>query len=336
MKNAMDAADYYNEFDPYAAKWIGNLIEAGELSPGRIDTRSITDVQASDLAGYRQCHFFAGIGGWPFALRLAEWPDAPVWTGSCPCQPLSCAGKRRGELDDRHLWPTWFKLIRECRPATIFGEQVASNDGLEWLAGVRLDLEGEGYAFGAADLCAASAGAPGIRQRIWWVAHAGCEALRGEGFGTNGETPCGVQGTNGKRKRVRSDAGAGGAAVDCGLGNPPELAERDGQRGLGPEIGRSQEATGAGWSDFQILNCTDGKSRRIERVSFPLAYGLPRSVGPGSTREQRMELMAAKANRVGRLRGYGNAIVPQVAAMFVRAFMESVGIVTAPQPRSTP
>ena len=62
---------YYNEFDKYAAQWLRNLIAAGHIAPGDVDERSISDVRPSDLVGYTQCHFFAGIGGWSLALRLA-------------------------------------------------------------------------------------------------------------------------------------------------------------------------------------------------------------------------------------------------------------------------
>ena len=114
------------------------------------------------------CHFFAGIGVWSYALRLAGWPDnRPVWTGSCPCQPFSSAGKGAGFTDERHLWPEFFRLIRECRPATVFGEQVASKDGLAWLDLVQNSLESAGYACGALDTCAAGVGAPHIRQRLY-------------------------------------------------------------------------------------------------------------------------------------------------------------------------
>lgn len=164
---------YYNEIEPYAADWLENLIRARHLPAGDVDRRSIADVRPDDLRGYTQCHFFAGIGGWAYAARLAGWPDGrPLWTGSCPCQPFSAAGKRQGEKDPRHLWPEFRRLIAECNPAIVFGEQVASKDGRLWLAGVRVDLEELGYAVGAADLCAAGIGAPHIRARLWWVANA--------------------------------------------------------------------------------------------------------------------------------------------------------------------
>lgn len=109
---------YYNEFDPYVAQWLRNLIEAGQIAPGIVDERSIEDVHPSDLRGFTQCHFFAGIGVWSYALRSAGWADdRPVWTGSCPCQPFSAAGKGSGFDDQRHLWPAFHHLIKECKPA---------------------------------------------------------------------------------------------------------------------------------------------------------------------------------------------------------------------------
>ncbi len=183
---------YYNDNDRYICDWLQNLMDAGEIMPGKIDDRSVDDVDPESLFRFTRCHFFAGIAGWDLALRFSGWPiERPVWTGSCPCQPLSSAGKRKGAADERHLWPAFHRLIEICRPPTIFGEQVASNIGREWLSAVRLDLEQLGYAVGGADLPAASVGnakiltasgkesiisdaiggAPHIRQRLWWVAH---------------------------------------------------------------------------------------------------------------------------------------------------------------------
>ena len=167
---------YYNEIDPYCVQWLKNLIAAGHIAPGEVDNRSITEVDPDDLKGYVQAHFFAGIGGWSLALRLAGWPDdRPVWTGSAPCQPFSVAGKQGAADDKRHLWPSFFRLISERSPSTIFGEQVASKVGRTWLSAVCLDLEGLGYACGAAGLPACSVGAPHIRQRLWWVADSSSE-----------------------------------------------------------------------------------------------------------------------------------------------------------------
>ena len=162
---------YYNDNDPFVCEWVRNLIRAGLIMEGEVDNRSITEVQPDDVRGFERVHFFCGIAGWDLALRWAGW-EGPVWTGSCPCQPLSSAGQRKGHADERHLWPAFQHLISECRPGTCFGEQVASKDGREWFAAVRADLESMGYACGAADLSAAGIGAPHIRQRLYWVANA--------------------------------------------------------------------------------------------------------------------------------------------------------------------
>lgn len=88
---------YYNEVDSYAAEWLRNLIRAGHIAPGEVDERSVEDVHPEDVKGFVQCHWFAGIGVWSHALRMAGWEDSrPVWTGSCPCQPFSAAGKGTG------------------------------------------------------------------------------------------------------------------------------------------------------------------------------------------------------------------------------------------------
>lgn len=165
--------NYYNEFDPFAAQWLRNLIADGLIPNGDVDERDMRTIDPADLRGYTQCHFFAGIGGWSLALTLAGWPDdEPVWTGSPPCQPFSSAGTQFGKDDERHLWPKFFDLISECRPPVIFGEQVAPAIKHGWLDDLCADLEKEGYAAGAVVLPACSVGAPHRRDRIYFFADA--------------------------------------------------------------------------------------------------------------------------------------------------------------------
>ena len=181
---------YYNEIDPYAAQWLRNLIASGHIAPGDVDERSIEDVTPNDLAGYTQCHFFAGIGVWSYALRRAGWSDdRRVWTGSCPCQPFSAAGKGKGVTDERHLWPAWYHLIRQCKPDVVFGEQVEAAIRHGWLDLVQTDMEGSGYAFGAVGIPAAGFGAPHIRQRLFFVADAGLSKSQGWNCTSEGLQP---------------------------------------------------------------------------------------------------------------------------------------------------
>lgn len=167
---------YYNEIDPFAAQWIRNLIKNRLVADGEVDERSIEDVSPDDVSGFAQCHWFAGVAVWSHSLRLAGWPDdKPVWTGSCPCQPFSAAGKGDGFTDERHLWPHFFHLISERRPQHVFGEQVASGNANTWFDLVQADLEGVGYAFGLVPFTSAGIGAPHIRERAYWVAESAGE-----------------------------------------------------------------------------------------------------------------------------------------------------------------
>ena len=367
---------YYNEIDRFAAEWLRNLIDAGVIMAGDVDERSIEEVSGEDVRGYERVHFFAGVGGWDLALDLAGW-TGPVWTGSCPCQPFSVAGDGAEEADARHLWPAFHRLIAECRPTVVFGEQVSGARGRRWLSGVRTDLEGSGYAVGAADMPAAGVSAPHTRQRLWWVADSerfGRHAGHGTAGGheANGVGPGGLGGdgggvadadSNGRRSRGRAAAAVGQGRAAFAGGSARGLADsaRDGgEQGAegvrerradshGPAV-RLGNADGAGlaerkgtgacaaargepWQGAYAASGSDGKRRRVGAGVRPVAYGLPVSVSRLSSAQRRLAALAslgrpslrrAKTHRVGALRCLGNAIVPQVAAEFVAAYLECV------------
>ncbi|HCA8726142.1 TPA: DNA cytosine methyltransferase [Klebsiella pneumoniae] len=386
----MSAAAYYNEIDPFAAQWLRNLIADGHIAPGEVDERSIEDVTPDDLKGFTQCHLFAGIGVWSHSLRLAGWPDdRPVWTGSCPCQPFSAAGKGDGFADERHLWPHFFHLISERRPQHVFGEQVAAGNANVWFDLVQADLEGMGYAFGLVPFTSAGIGAPHIRERAYWVANAysvisdrrgndraprrdeysnGGDDVRladsnhdrqqpGQGAGCRCQ--CAEQGidigrggqngglgnanvtrlegfgwNDGAAGRERATGPATAPSFHDGMANTDNEQHSIAVSGCGHEhasTGREQDpAASAGlrgdyrplevngfWRDADWLLCRDGKWRPVEPGTFPLVDGAAARLGrvePGVAR-------VSSSNRVGRLKGYGNAINAQAAAAFIRAYM---------------
>ena len=346
-----------------------NLIAEGLIADGEVDDRSITEVAPEDLKGFDQCHFFAGIGGWSYAARLAGWADSrPMWTGSPPCQPFSVAGKRQGTDDQRHLWPVWFDLVRECRPPVIFGEQVSAAIRYGWLDQLQEDLEASDYSFGSVIVPASGVGAPHKRDRLWFVAHSAiqrwsgfgwqrqegaskyckvnsmahtdssdrrpieeseqCERdSRGEPDGNSGIPDTGTGSGNlayTKSQRESSDE----SGQDCGdreflvrarpwsngiddgendqLLNRADgfntLAHGNDPRQCSDNGSVQQKERNNAWRSCKTVQCKDGKVRLIptEPEIFPLAHGIP--------------------NRVGILRGAGNAIVPQVAAEIISCF----------------
>ncbi|MEX5203504.1 DNA cytosine methyltransferase [Citrobacter freundii] len=320
-------AAYYNEIDSYAAQWLRNLIAGGHIAPGEVDERSIEDVTPDDLRGFTQCHFFSGIGVWSHSLRLAGWPDdKPVWTGSCPCQPFSAAGKGDGFADERHLWPAFFHLISECRPQHIFGEQVASGNANTWFDLVQADMEGLEYAFGLVPFTSAGIGAPHIRERAYWVAHASSERLNRVDSLLQREESGRV---------AKSVPEVAGHSVTGGMGyaDHSRLERHFGNDGAAGWEGEAGSVTSASlhsrplevngfWRDADWLFCRDGQWRPVESGTFPLVARFAKSLGHGKSSLRAM----AGRNRTGRLKGYGNAINAQAASAFIGAYMETANV----------
>jgi len=332
---------WYNENNLAAAHILRQQIEDGVIAPGIVDTRSIKDVQPDDLIGFTQCHFFAGGGLWSVAARLAGWPDhEPIWTGSCPCQPFSAAGKGAGTDDPRHLWPDLHRLTRARRPPVLMGEQVAGAAGYGWFDGVRADLENEGFAARTIDFPACSVDAPHQRNRQYWCA---LDLVYAEGVGW-GEgrpepelrswwpTPAGadasgrilsshasfsvVQGQ--PSARDKQDAGEDeGVHADAGSQPRQQIARSafgyegtHGRRPQGnhghPSHDESHRRNGTYWSDAEWIECHDDKARRAKSGLRFLVDGLP----------GRVDLW-----RVG-----GNAIVPEAAKEVIAAFIDVYGL----------
>lgn len=385
---------YYNDFDPQVCDWLEELIRRGHIAQGVVDRRSILDVAPADLRGFTQCHFFAGVGGWSYALRLAGWQDSwPVWTGSPPCQPFSAAGRQLGQNDERHLAPHFAELIAACRPPILFGEQVASSavfgkaagnakrprDGHAalaewcWLDDLSDRLERAHYAVGASDIPAAGVGAPHIRQRTFFGA---IRLADTHDAGPQGRVP---RGSDQGRESLDGHLGCGGAAIglaDPNCTGPYAGAQRRVHRGeegpgawnVEPERsgysggmanafgvrqfegrggGAAQERNGpAGdsiaasvdlgsgplnqfWADADWLFCRDGKWRPVEPSVLGLANGVPPELVRSGAFVPACYPIAkpqkADARRVMRLRGYGNAIVPQSAAHFIQIFTQATG-----------
>jgi DNA (cytosine-5)-methyltransferase 1 len=325
---------YYNEIDPYCVEWLRNLMDAGVIADGVVDSRRIQEVKPEDVREYRQCHFFAGLGGWAYATRLAGWPDdRPIWTGSCPCQPFSNAGRGKGFADPRHLWPDFHRLICGTRPVVVMGEQTSAKAGYAWFDRVEADLAAEAYSCRAVDIPACSVNAPHIRNRLYWVADTTSVAEREPQHKVSA-----VSRNNARAHISGSVCGLGGmddaTSPRCSEARPDPMAEvRNGARWSEPErrgsdgepgrlvnttfigrregrpehelrSGRAATASAGFWDEWGLVGPDpEGKFRRVKPGVRLLASGVPA--------------------RVAKLRAFGNAIVPEIAAEVIRAYIEA-------------
>lgn len=266
---------------------------------------------------------FSGIGGFalaaqwnglttvgfseiePYACKILKrhWPDVPnfgdvrfmdgqpcdLLTGGFPCQPFSCAGKRAGKADDRHLWPHMLRVIAASRPTWVLGENVPGIIRME-LDQVLSDLEGLGYATWPVVIPACAVDAPHRRKRVWIVGHATRQLPYRSRLSRNGSGQSPNDGEN------VADAKCQG--LEEWQEQPPRQecasVERSGH------VIPNSHGKPLGWpSEPRREHCEWEPEPGLGRV----ASGIP--------------------NRAHRLRGLGNSIVPQVAAQLIRFMIEA-------------
>jgi len=338
---------YYNEFNPKAAAWLRQLIKNGNITPGEVDERSITEVKPSDIKGFNRVHFFAGIGTWDYCLNQSGWGDKPVWTASLPCQPFSCAGKGLGKSDERHLLPHFIELVRQCKPDTIIGEQVEAAIRHGWLDDLQANMEAEGYAIGHCVLGAHSVGAPHIRQRLYWLADSAMCRRQLESRQESAGIFNGQAANSLSRERVSNDSASTGWMADTEIatwqrpeqggnsesyggkfvsrmGNTEHEQHEGRLSGCGEESSKNEkwpasEFTGPGEIDW--IYCRDNKYRPVKSCIQPLVDGIARGMVYSSDTGEPINANETQEARVMRLQGYGNAIQAQTATEFIKAYM---------------
>lgn len=229
-----------------------------------------------------------------------------IISGGFPCQPYSSAGKRLGKEDERHLWPEMLRVIRECAPRYIVGENVRGlvnwNGGLVFEE-VCTDLETAGYDVQPFILPAAGVGAPHRRDRVWFVAH------------TNHERRCGRSGevsqTNGEIQKRHT------IPEPCNAGDDAANALRDGRTGC---ISTACPAEQGRFRPNEIPEEHLPHSRRtIQRPTWENFPNTPPVCRGNDGLPTELDNITLPKWRRETIRAFGNAIVPQVAFEIFKA-----------------
>ena len=301
--------------------------------------------------GYRTLGF---CDNEPYAQAVLKkhWPEVPchkdirevrgelyagvtLLTGGFPCQPFSVAGKQGGKNDDRYLWPEMLRVIREARPTWIIGENVAGIVNMA-LDQVHTDLEAEGYEVESIIIPACAVDAPHRRNRVWIVGHSKLDGLTTTKTGGGLFDQSEEQGRKiEERESSRTSCASSDVADTFSLseGSAHRSKERECERGRQEQDISQRNEVGRNSSDCgeDMANAVNqGWQGRVHRREDAERKGVDGHAGCcGATHGQSGEatwlpepnvgrVAHGIPNRVAKLRGLGNAIVPQVASEIIR------------------
>ena len=270
-----------------------------------------------ETAGLADTVAFCDIDKYCHKVLNKHWPHVPIFsdikelnyetlksnginnidiiTGGYPCQPFSVAGRKKGEDDPRHLWPEYFRLVKELQPTWVIGENVSGHvkQGLDT---VLEDLESEGYSTRTFSISASGIGANHKRERVWILAHSGRPLWEGTEFREE----------DGNETRQKN-ANQFERSSSTSLFNVAD-AERIGQQRQGQSFRSSSAEKNSdgqtGWS----YNGSQGAEGWWE--SEPdvgrVAHGIPK--------------------RVDRLKSLGNSLVPQIPFLIADCIKQIEGL----------
>ena len=221
-------------------------------------------------------------------IRAIDWrtiEPVDVLCGGFPCQPFSLAGQRRGTDDDRYLWPEMRLAVLHAEPTWVIAENVPGLIGPA-LDEVLSDLEAAGYETGTLAVPACAVDAPHIRQRIWILAH----ARRFSSNRRSGER-------RGPQETGTCDCVTRSSQYAEHVADADSQLHRHGYDGAGEMVRPAEEEDARSWAAISNQDHWSAEPS-VGRV----AHGIP--------------------HRVDRLRGLGNAIVPQIAEWLGRQIMK--------------
>jgi len=264
-----------------------------------------------------------------------------ILTGGFPCQPYSTAGKRKGKDDERHLWPEMLRAIREIRPRWVVGENVLGL--VNWSGGlvfheVQADLEAEGYEVQPFLLPAAAVNAPHRRDRIWFVAYA--NSFRNDrskkSTTSNNESKQSTnfkQSGSGRTSKIERYGKMGNATDTESQSSRWQLQQRQGQGEFGgcDSIGNVTDTSSRRMERYrregkreqlQTTEFNKDNSKQFRRMDWEKFPTEPPICGGDDGISTQLDGITFPKWRNESIKGYGNAVVPQVVYQIFKAIQQ--------------